>query len=421
MRTFLINYKTKSSIDQKAFTEMLNRAVIGFHQERQQILTIIQDELVKRRLQHIPPPDPQFNSLGEAVFAEIVGLNVLELALRNKEGLEEIQVIGRRIYEVRHGTTYRSSYSFEHTQEVERIQQNLVLYNNDVLNQGKRWAETVLSDGSRVTMTGKGYTSEPTITIRFYTVKQFNLKKLCSPEYETINDKVMHILRCIVHSYFNLVIIGATNTGKTHLIKAFIAELPDHERIVTIESRFELMLKRDFPEKNIIEYETDEDDPYHSSSRAFKLALRQSPKRICHTEIRDEDANIYVRACTRGHRGSMTTVHVNELEDVPDAIADMCMLDRRGMDATRMVKRIAEYVTQIGIEIAFINGKRKVIRVVQYDYRDGEVHLNDLVRYNEQLETWEYPGTFTEKGARQLFRFHKKGYELMQRYGLVKT
>ncbi len=76
------------------------------------------------------------------------------------------------------------------------------------------------------------------------------------------------------------------------MIKALIGELPDEERIITIEGRHELMLCRDFPEKNIIEYETDEEDALHRSVQAFKLALRQSPQRIIHAEIRDEDANI---------------------------------------------------------------------------------------------------------------------------------
>lgn len=419
MRNFIIAYRAKSSADQTDFGEMLNRAVLGFYEERRQISAVIQDELIKRRLQHIPPP-PQFQSLGEAVFAEIVGLNVLELVLRNKEGLEEIQVVGTRIFEVRNGMVSRSPYSFADLKDVERIQQNLVLYNNDVLNEGKRWAETRLSDGSRVTMTRSGFTSEPTITIRFYAVRTFSLQALCEPEHETIDEKAMHVLRSVLRSYFNIVIIGPTNSGKTHLMKALIAELPDHERIVTIESNFELMLKRDFPEKNIIEYEADEDDENHSSSRAFKLALRQSPQRICNAEIRDEDANIYVRACTRGHPGSMTTVHVNALEDVPDAITDMCMLDRRGMDPARMVKRITQYVTQIGIEMAVVKGKRKVVRIAQFNYDDGEVQVIDLVRYNEQKSVWEIAGKFTPRGAEQIKRHDPEGYKQMQKYGLVR-
>src|SRR5690606_10345969 len=119
---------------------------------------------------------------------------------------------------------------------------------------------------------------------------------------------------------------------------------------------------RDYPNRNIIEYEINEDDYLHSSNQAFKLALRQSPQRIIHAEIRDDDANIYVRACTRGHHGSMTTVHDNQLEDVPEAIVDMCMLDGRGMDANRLAKRITQFVTEIGIQLQLVNGRRIITR-----------------------------------------------------------
>ncbi len=49
----------------------------------------------------------------------------------------------------------------------------------------------------------------------------------------------------------------------------------------------------------------DDENLVHSGQQAFKLALRQSPKRICHAEIRDDDANIYVRACTRGMKEAL--------------------------------------------------------------------------------------------------------------------
>ena len=75
-----------------------------------------------------------------------------------------------------------SAYSLPSVRELERIQQNLVLFNNDTLNPRKRWAEVVLRDGSRVTMTGFGFTAEPTLTIRFYTIKRFDLASLAAAE-----------------------------------------------------------------------------------------------------------------------------------------------------------------------------------------------------------------------------------------------
>ncbi|WP_027085664.1 ATPase, T2SS/T4P/T4SS family [Cohnella panacarvi] len=415
IRRMLATPRGHTEEERRQYTEKLNRSVIGFSQERLEMLAIISDWIIKKRLQHMPIEQSQYVSLAEAMFAEVIGLNVLELVLRNREGLEEVQVVGTRIFEVRDGRATASPYRFQSIADVERIQQNLVLFNNDRINPRKRWAEVLLQDGSRVTLTGFGFTSQPTMTIRLYTVKRFGLDTLCRQEYQTIDDNVRQLLLVILRSRFNMVIIGATNTGKTHLIKALIAGMPDEERIVTIEGRFELMLTRDFPDKNVVEYESEEDDPQHGSRQAFKLALRQSPQRICHAEIRDEDANIYVRACTRGHEGSLTSVHANALEDVPDTITDMCMLDGRGMNPARMTRRITEHVTQIGLEMRIVGGVRKLVRIGEYEWRDGEVRVRTVMHYDEGARRWEFPGPPSERAAARMARMDPEGYEAIRR------
>ncbi|RXZ79843.1 CpaF family protein [Paenibacillaceae bacterium] len=391
IRGYLATPRGSTAEERGRYNERLNRAVLGFSEERSEILAIISDRLIRQRIHKLPGYDHLYNSLAEALFAEVIGLHVLELILQHKDGLEEVQVIGTKIFEVRNGRVIPSQHAFKSKHEVERIQQNLVLYNNDRINPRKRWAEVMLTDGSRVTMTGFGFTSEPTLTLRFYTVRHFDLWQLCAPELGTMNKRIACLLLAILEARLNIVIIGPTNSGKTHLLKALISALPDEERIITIEGRHEMMLRRDFPAKNIVEYETEEDDELHRSAQAFKLALRQSPQRIVHAEIRDDDANIYVRACTRGHSGSMTTVHANELEDVPEAVADMCMLDGRVMNSERLLKRIANFVTQIGIQMRNDNGQRRIERIGLLRWLDGEVEVADWVKYDERQRTWIYP------------------------------
>jgi pilus assembly protein CpaF len=408
-----------SEEERRRYAEKLNRAVIGFPQERAELLAVISDWIIKKRLQHVAVGGLPYGTLAEALFSEVIGMNVLELVLRNREGLEEVQVVGTRIFEVRDGKAVPSPYRFQELSQVERIQQNLVLFNNDRINPRKRWAEVLLLDGSRVTLTGFGFTAQPTLTIRFYTVRRFDLDTLCRPEYRSIDDNVRCFLLTVVRSRFNMVVIGATNTGKTHLIKALIAAMPDEERIVTIETRHELMLARDFPDKNVIEYEADEDDSAHGPRQAFKLALRQSPQRICHAEIRDEDANIYVRACTRGHEGSITSVHVSGLEDVPDAITDMCMLDGRGMNPVRLTRRIAEHVTQIGFEMRLVGGVRKLVRIGEFLWENGEIKVRDLVRYDESSEQWTYPEPFSAKASLRIRRLDPDHYDWLNKRGGV--
>lgn len=419
IRGFLVNYSGRNERDSLHYNETLNRAILGFPEDKQQLLAMINDQLLKKRIHHIPPPHQQYNTLAEAIFAEVIGLNVLELILNNKEGLEEIQVVGKQIFEVRHGEAKPSSYAFTSLQEVERIQQNLLLFNHDTMNVRKKWSEAMMSDGSRVTLTGFGFTGEPTITIRFYTMHRFDLSALCAEGVETINGAIKLLLKTFINCYFNLVIIGATNTGKTNLIKAMINEMPPHERIVTIETRQEMYLRRDFPHRNIIEYEVDETDEDHSSHQAFKLALRQSPKRIVLAEIRDEDANVYVRACTRGHAGSMTTLHASELEDVPETIADMCMLDQRGMNSERLTKRIANYVTQIGLQMSIIDGKRKLVKIVEYSYQDSQVNVRTIMLYDAEQQKWLFPQPLSTRALRRIKEHKPELSEALIAQGLV--
>lgn len=384
--------------------ETLNRAVLGFAEDRRRVLAWIQDFCLRNRWHDARSPYGKYGSLAEAIFAEIVGFNVLELLMADRDGLEEIQVVGTRIFEVRRGVARPSVHRFKSVREVERLQQNLVLFNQDRLTVRKRWAEVRLSDGARVTMTGFGFTAEPTLTIRFYPGGAVTLDELCGEPYRTLDRKGAVLLRAAVKAAVNLVIAGATASGKTQLLKALVAEMPEDERLVTIEPRFELMLDRAFPGRNIVQYEIDEDDPLHDGRQAFKLALRQSPNRILLAEIRDADANLYVRACTRGHAGSVTTVHAGRLEDVPDAIADMCLQDGRAVDHVRLVRRIATFVTEIGIETALAGGRRRIVRIGEFERTGGDFRVRTLYAFDGRSETWTCPEPPTPRLMERLKR-----------------
>lgn len=402
-RAYLIGYNGDGSQqDKQRHLDMMNRAVLGYEEERKLLFAMIQQFLLQKRWSSDNVPDGRYTSLAEAVFSDIIGMNVLELLLKNKTGIEEIQVVGTKVYVVRGGQPRASGYDFRTISDVERLQQNLVLFNQDTLNIRKRWAEVRLNDGARVTLTGFGFTAEPTLTIRFYQDQLLTLEDLCDPAYATMNMETASLLRSLVRARVNLIIAGPTNSGKTQLLKALVKEMPDEERLITIESRFELFLERDFPAKNIIQYEIQEDDPLHNGQQAFKLALRQSPTRIIHAEIRDEDANLYVRACTRGHAGSLTTVHAGSLEDVPDVIADMCMMDGRAVNHDRLARRIAEHVTEVGIELAVIDGVRKVMRVGEYVTHNSVVQVRTLAAYEQDTGGWTHPNTPSEALLRKL-------------------
>jgi pilus assembly protein CpaF len=107
------------------------------------------------------------------------------------------------------------------------------------------------------------------------------------------------------------------------------------------------------------------------------------------------------------------------LEDAPDAIADMCMLDGRGMSPARLTKRITEYVTQIGIEMGLVDGKRKLLRIGEYIYENGEVKVRDIVRFDFASRAWTYPQPFSSRAVKRMMKYGPEDCGVMEKMGLT--
>jgi type IV secretion system protein VirB11 len=118
------------------------------------------------------------------------------------------------------------------------------------------------------------------------------------------------LLRTAVRTRKNIVVSGATGSGKTTLSKALIREFSPHERIITIEDTPELEVACE----NWVALRYSKDGqglanvgPQH----LLEASLRMRPDRILLQELRDGTAFYYLRAVNAGHPGSITTVHAD--------------------------------------------------------------------------------------------------------------
>ena len=113
----------------------------------------------------------------------------------------------------------------------------------------------------------------------------------------------------------NILISGGTGTGKTTLLNALSAAIPDGERIVTIEDAAELqlhqrhVLRLEARPKNI---EGEGEIPIRELVRN---SLRMRPDRIIVGEVRGAEALDMLQAMNTGHDGSLSTVHANSPRD----------------------------------------------------------------------------------------------------------
>jgi len=116
-----------------------------------------------------------------------------------------------------------------------------------------------------------------------------------------------------VRARLNILVAGATGSGKTTLTKALIREIPPDERLVSIEDAAEL----DFSaHRNAVHLYYSKDDQGRSRVTAKQLleaSLRLRPDRILLAELRGEEAYHFLRNVSSGHPGSITSVHAGSV------------------------------------------------------------------------------------------------------------
>lgn len=103
----------------------------------------------------------------------------------------------------------------------------------------------------------------------------------------------------------NMVLVGATGSGKTTFTKAVCDLVPTDTRIVTIEDTAELTLPNHPNRVHMFYKEV-------SPKELLKSCMRMKPDRIFLTELRGDEAFDYLMALNTGHAGSITTVHAND-------------------------------------------------------------------------------------------------------------
>lgn len=117
-------------------------------------------------------------------------------------------------------------------------------------------------------------------------------------------------LEAAVHARKNIIISGATGSGKTTLAKALIQHIPPEERVISIEDSPELVI----PQPNHVRL------LYSKGAQGLarvgpkdllEASLRMRPDRIMLQELRDGSAFYFVRNVNTGHPGSITTVHAD--------------------------------------------------------------------------------------------------------------
>jgi type IV secretion system protein VirB11 len=110
----------------------------------------------------------------------------------------------------------------------------------------------------------------------------------------------------------NIIISGATSSGKTSLLNACLTAIPQGERIITLEDTFEISI----PHPNKVSLLAQKDKNNYSMQCLLQCVLRLRPDRILMGEIRGPEVLDFIGACQTGHSGAITTIHANNPKGV---------------------------------------------------------------------------------------------------------
>jgi pilus assembly protein CpaF len=135
----------------------------------------------------------------------------------------------------------------------------------------------------------------------------------------------------------NLLIAGATGSGKTTFLSAILASVPADERIVAIEETYELRVQH--PHYLALEARQPnlEGAGGLGLERLVREALRMRPDRLVLGECRGAEVRELLAALNTGHDGGAGTLHANSLEHVPARLEALGALG--GMSAVAVARQ----------------------------------------------------------------------------------
>ncbi|MGN0862824.1 MAG: P-type DNA transfer ATPase VirB11 [Stenotrophomonas koreensis] len=166
--------------------------------------------------------------------------------------------------------------------------------------------------------------------------------------------------RKAVHYKKNIVVAGATGSGKTTFMKALVNHIPENERLVTIEDARELFIAQ--PNVVHLLYSKGGQSTANVTAKScMEACLRMKPDRIILAELRGDESFYFIRNCASGHPGSITSCHAGSIGQTWDQLALMVKASAEGSGLEfDVIKRLLQLTIDVVVHIAAHGGSRHI-------------------------------------------------------------
>lgn len=259
-----------------------------------------------RRLAPLCSPEEQL-VLADRAIAHLRGLGELDAYVRD-DGIDEVLVnSGSEIWIDRDGALhYVGSLA---TDRVDLLIERVLAPLGRRVDRTSPIVDARLADGARVCAVLPPIAVDgPALSIRRF-------RRRILPLESFTDDVGVVLLHELLHAHCNLVVAGATSSGKTSLVAALVSEIDPSQRLVIVEDTAELPLRHPHALRLEARPPTIDGPGAVSLAQLVRTSLRLRPDRIVVGEARGDEVLALVQAMNTGHDGSISTCHANSPTD----------------------------------------------------------------------------------------------------------
>lgn len=298
------------------------------------------------------------------------------------DSVSEVLINGSQsVYIERKGKLEKVGAAFPSEPALKAAATNIAKSVGRILNEEYPRLDARLPDGSRVHAVIPPLSACGTvIAIRKFSKDMLTVDKLL--QYGSCSEPMMHLIETMVKLHKNIIVSGATSSGKTSILNLLSGFINPNERILLIEDASELQLRQ----PHVVPFETRKPDKDGKGEVTIRdlihSALRLRPDRLVIGEIRGAEALDLLQAMNTGHSGSMSTIHANSPLDAMYRLETCSLFAGFDIPISALRSQISSAVQGVVHTARLSDGSRKIVSVAEVlPLQNGEYRVQELMHW----------------------------------------
>lgn len=294
------------------------------------------------------------------VVDRVAGLGVLQRFLDDPT-IEEIWINGPgRIFCAQAGRHLLTNVSLD-DDELRSLVERMLRASGRRLDLSSPFVDATLTDGSRLHVAIPDITRRHwAVNIRKFVLRAHRLEELV--RLRSLSQGAATFLRRAVEAGLNIVVSGATQSGKTTMLNCLASCIPAAQRVITCEEVFELQVGL----PDVVAMQTRQENLEGRGEidlrRLITEALRMRPDRIIVGEVRQHEALDLLVALNSGLPG-MTSIHANGAHEALTKLTTLPLLAGENVSHRFVVPTVATSIDLI-VHLQRTSGLRVVQEVL---------------------------------------------------------